>query len=405
MKVGGLVWLVGSLALGTPVLAVQLEKMADGLTKPTAIAHGSDGSGRLFIAEQAGTVRVFEHGSIQAEPFLDIRDRVTKIESGCCDERGLLGLAFPRNFATSSHFYVLYTDAENSVVISRFSAKSGLADAASETVILKVPHEFENHFGGQLAFSPLDGQLYIGLGDGAGGNDPLNSGQDPDQLFAKILRIDVDNGSTTPEVVAMGLRNPWRFSFDRATGDMYIGDVGENDYEEINLRVSDTVGIINYGWPIHEGEACRPDRPCGSTEMLLPVMHYDHSLGCSVIGGYMYRGSKLSELENSYVFADFCSGRLWNMRWQPNEWVSSLLIERMEVLVSTFGEDEDGELYVVDFRRGGLYRLASGAAPAQTEAARKRDAAPLPRTPASRLGRAPSAPTPRPARSARPAAR
>jgi glucose/arabinose dehydrogenase len=341
--------------------SIKLTRTFGGVRRPTAIAHASDGTGRLFIAEQEGTIRVVKDGVVQPAPFLNIRDRVTKIEPDCCDERGLLGVAFPPGYATKQRLYVFYTDLSNTITVSRFAVSSDpeVADADSEKVILKLEHPYENHFGGQLAFSPLDGHLYAGFGDGAGGGDPYQSGQDLNQLYAKIIRIDVENGSTTPEIVAMGLRNPWRFSFDRDTGDLFVGDVGDSDVEEVNLRPAGTTGISNFGWSILEGDRCmyRTDT-CTRDGLIPPVAQYDHQNGCAVVGGYVYRGASFPRLSGSYFYADFCFGSLWAMTRKGERWESRRVLEGSELNISAFGEDESGELYAADYLTGDIYLLA-----------------------------------------------
>jgi len=346
---------------------VALQLVASGLQRPTAIAHAGDNSGRLFVAEQNGTIRILRNGAMAAEPFLDLGDRSTRIRSRCCDERGLLGLAFPRSFPAKGQFYVFYTEAEsNSVVIARFTVSEdpNRADPDSEKVLLKIPHEYENHFGGHLAFSPTDGKLYLSLGDGAGGGDPLTSAQDPAAPYGKILRMDVEKEDEPPEVVASGLRNPWRFSFDRGTGEIYVGDVGEDLFEEINLLPVHASGW-NFGWSYLEGGQCVQSFPCPWDLTVFPVVAYDHSEGCSVTGGYVYRGNAFPAMNGIYFFADFCRGALWGLVWSDGVWHTVKYWDENGMNISTFGEDQAGEVYAADFVKGEIHRLvADPAAPA-----------------------------------------
>jgi glucose/arabinose dehydrogenase len=342
--------------------AVSFEPVVSRLHRPTAITHAGDGGGRIFITEQEGTVRIVRDGALLPVPFLDIADRITLIDPGCCDERGLLGIAFPKAPASLRHFYLLYTDAVNDIVVSRFSITNDpdLADRDSETVIAKFSHFYENHFGGQLAFSPVDGQLYIGLGDGAGGGDPLESGQDRASPLAKIHRVDAENGSAQLEMVAMGLRNPWRFSFDRLTGDLYIGDVGDVDYEEIDFVPAGVLGS-NFGWSIMEGRHCLRAPDCPTEGLTLPVFEYGHEKGCSVTGGYVYRGKRYPSLSGIYLFADFCQGRVWGLLREEESWTAAEVSEPAERFISAFGEDESGEIYAVDYMAGELFRVVIAA--------------------------------------------
>ena len=313
----GLLWALASALLAPQVawarsLALELEQIVDGLTRPVSIADARTRSGRLFVAQQTGEIRIVDGAALLPNPFLDLSDLVS-----CCGEQGLLGLAFHPDYATNGFFYVHYTDLNGGSVIARYSVSSSdpnAADASSSLTLLTWPQPFGNHNGGQLAFGP-DGFLYIGVGDGGDAGDPDNRGQDLTTLLGKVLRIDVDStdpglnyavppsnpffGSppTLPEIWAYGLRNPWRFSFDRGTGDLFIGDVGQNAVEEIDFQPAASPGGENYGWRLMEGSSCfNPPTNCNDGSLILPILEYSHFLGCSVTGGYVYRGSLYPQL-------------------------------------------------------------------------------------------------------------
>lgn len=346
---------------------LRLVLVTDGLAQPVAVAHAADE--RLFVVEQAGVIRLVDSAGLASQPFLDIRDRV-----GSGGERGLLGLAFPSDFASSGRFYAYYTDRSGTSVLSRFrvSDDPSRADPASEEVLITQAQPRANHNGGQLAFGP-DGYLYWGLGDGGGGGDPTNAGQNLATLLGKLLRIDVGPSSgyavppTNPfvttegaldEIWAYGLRNPWRFSFDRATGDLYVADVGQNQIEEVNFQSAGSPGGQNYGWNVMEGDACfAPASGCDQSGLVLPVFTYRHgpTTGRSITGGYVYRGQAIPELSGRYLYGDYVSGRVW-VTDAASGWEGTLLWDA-DFSISTFGEDAAGELYVVD-HDGRLYRLA-----------------------------------------------
>lgn len=348
----------------TPASSISLTPFTSGLTQPVAITHAGDGSGRLFIVEQGGAVKIVRKGTVAPQPFLNI---TAVVRSG--GEQGLLGLAFPPNFAIRQNFYVNYTDRTGigNTVIARYDVGGDpdRADQGSGKELLTIAQPFTNHNGGQLAFGP-DNLLYIGSGDGGSGGDPLGNGQNVASLLGKILRLDVLSGPTAVippgnpfgnEVWAYGLRNPWRFSFDRQTGDMYLADVGQNMREEIDFQPAGSGTGENYGWNIMEGSLCfLAPGICSSSGLVLPVAEYDHSAGdCSVTGGYVYRGSNPS-LRGTYLYGDFCSGRIWGLRRNGNLWENRLLLDSA-LLISTFGEDEAGELYVADYGTGAVYRI------------------------------------------------
>lgn len=353
---------------------VQLRLVTANLTQPVYLTHAGDNSGRLFIVEQGGTIRIFKSGKpggLLPTPFLNISAKV--ISGG---EQGLLSVAFHPSFATNGRFFVNYTapgggPAGKSVIAEyHVSTNPDIADPASERVILEIPDPFTNHNGGLNKFGP-DGMLYIGLGDGGSGGDPQNNGQNLGTLFGKVLRINVNGAhpyeipSDNPfvgtrgargEIWAYGLRNPWRFSFDRCDGRLFLADVGQSNWEEIDVIVKGG----NYGWRIMEGAHCfNPPAGCNTSGLSLPIAEYDHSLGCSVTGGYVYRGTRSPDFVGRYVFGDYCTGRLWAL-WEsaPNTWTMTQLIQST-LNISSFGEDQAGELYVVN-HTGEVYLLRTG---------------------------------------------
>jgi hypothetical protein len=355
----------GSVVIATPPAAsITLSPIAGGFTQPVAIANAGDGSGRLFIVEQGGVVKIVRNGTVAEKPFLNITSMVT---SG--GEQGLLGLAFPPDYGSRKSFYVNYINKTGigNTVIARFDVGSNpdLAVTASRQELLTIVQPFTNHNGGQLAFGP-DNYLYIGSGDGGSGGDPLGNAQDTSSLLGKILRLDVLSGPlpyAVPvgnpfgnEIWAYGLRNPWRFSFDRLTDDLYLADVGQNRREEVNFQAAGSGAGANYGWNIMEGSLCYLLLSCSSEGLTLPVAEYDHNNGdCSVTGGYVYRGSEPS-LRGTYLYGDFCSGRIWGLRRNFSGWENRLLLDST-LQISTFGEDENGELYVADYATGGIFRI------------------------------------------------
>lgn len=348
---------------------IRMEKVIAGLKNPVHISNAADGSNRLFIVEQGGTIRIFARGALLETPFLDITDSVS-----CCGEQGLLGLAFPPDYLNKRYFYVNYTNTLGDTIISRFhlvSESPDHADADREEIILTIKQPFTNHNGGHIVFGP-DGYLYIGMGDGGSGGDPLNNAQNPGTLLGKLLRIDVESSvspyaippgnpfildtSYRPEIWAMGLRNPWRFSFDRTEGNLFIADVGQDSYEEIDFQTLKGGGGKNYGWNNMEGTHCYKAEICNQADFVLPVVEYDHSLGCSVTGGMVYRGSLYSGLFGMYFYGDFCSGRVWGLRQSEGRWTSEQLIDTA-FMITAFGEDETGTIYVTDYATGTIYRI------------------------------------------------
>ncbi|NLS78526.1 MAG: PQQ-dependent sugar dehydrogenase [Chloroflexi bacterium] len=380
---------LGLLAAGPALAAepaswpeVAVTKVVGGIQRPVHVTHAGDGSNRLFVVEQAGRIMLAKNGAVQPVPFLDIRERVL-----CCGERGLLSVAFPPNYAAKGWFYVYYIDKENRSVVARFrvGADSDLADAASEEILLTVPQPYVNHKGGQLAFGPVDGYLYIGLGDGGSAGDPGNRAQDPAQLLGKILRIDVESGAqpyavptdnpyvgdTTyrPEIWALGLRNPWRFSFDRLTGDLYIGDVGQSAYEEIDFQATTSAGGENYGWRILEALHCySPSAGCVPPERYAPpvIEHAHAEQWVSITGGVVYRGRDHASLQGIYLYGDYGNGDIWGLRRAGGQWANTRLLVT-NYNISTFGEDERGTVLVADYATGDIYAITA-AAPTATPA-------------------------------------
>jgi len=347
--------------------AISLTRIAGGFTQPVAITHAGDGSGRIFVVEQGGLIKILSNGVVAPLPFLDIASLVTPTGG----EQGLLGLAFPPGFNVRRTFYVNYTNRTGigNTVIARFSltADDNRADTASRQELMNIIQPFANHNGGQLAFGP-DGYLYIGTGDGGSGGDPLGNGQSLATLLGKLLRIDVLSGVTPytvpagnpfgNEIWAYGLRNPWRFSFDRLTRDLYLADVGQDLVEEVNFQPAGLGAGTNYGWNVMEGSRCFNSPTCSSAGLTLPVAEYLHGSGdCSVTGGYVYRGATAA-LQGIYFYGDFCSGRIWGLHRTGTGFESALLADTT-FSISTFGEDETGELYLANYAAGEIYRISS----------------------------------------------
>jgi len=342
---------------------------ATGLANPVCISNCGDS--RLFITDQSGYIRIVDSvGTVISQPFLDIHQRV--VFGG---EQGLLGLAFHPQYATNGYFYVNYIGAGDSTHISRFrmmESDPDKADSQSELKLMTIYQPFKNHNGGDLKFGP-DGYLYIGLGDGGFGGDPGNRSQNPKQYLGKMLRIDVDNGDpysipvtnpffnkpdTLGEIWALGLRNPWRFSFDRLTGDLWIADVGQNAVEEINFQPVTSNGGENYGWRCYEGNNVFNSAGCGNNLALtFPVYAYAQGEECSVTGGYVYRGDTSSPFYGFYFFTDFCSGRIWTLHKTEQDWIKQDFGHFAGNGFSTFGEDSKGRLYVAGLSSGTLFRV------------------------------------------------
>lgn len=351
------------------VVAVALEPVFEGLsfTFPVALVQAPGDDTRWFVAERAGRVWVFANRPdvAGAEVFLDISDRVSVAGEG-----GLLGMAFHPRFAANGEVFISYTAPGAPLVshIARFRLSGASLDPASEETLLTLAQPFRNHNGGHILFGP-DGFLYIGFGDGGSAGDPFGNGQDTSTLFGALLRIDVDGGppyaappdnplvggAGRPEIWAWGLRNPWRFSFDRATGDLWLGDVGQNQWEEVNrIRPGG-----NYGWNIREGAHCFAAPACAAAGLIDPVAEYGHDAGCSITGGYVYRGGAIPSLRGAYLYGDFCSGRVWAL--DPATAVVQELLDT-DLNIVSFAEDQAGELYLVD-GGGRLQRLVPAPAP------------------------------------------
>ena len=384
---------------------ISLANIAGGLNRPVHITHAGDGSERLFVVEQAGRIQIIEQGQIRNTPFLDISGRVRSPDSGGGFEEGLLSVAFPPGYgAGKDYFYVYYTRLDGDNQVSRFylTNNPNVADPDSEQQIILFNHpEQQNHNGGLLLFGP-DGYLYIGTGDGGGAFDPFDNAQDPAALLGKILRIDVESSVSPPpvgdyhiyfplarqdsslsqqspnyaipetnpfvgmpgyreEIWALGLRNPWRYSFDRLTEDLYIADVGQSGFEEVDFQPASSPGGENYGWDLMEGSDCLISS-CQDLDVVLPVAEYTHALGRSITGGFVYRGTEFPDLEGIYFYGDFSSGRIWGLQNEINAgervWESNELLDSPHQ-ISTFGEDQSGELFLADYGAGGIYQVVS----------------------------------------------
>ena len=354
---------------------VVFRQAVSGLTQPVFITNARDGSGRLFIVERAGRIRIFKQGNLLATPFLDIETIVNHTGS----EQGLVALAFHPGYKTNGRFYTVNTDSNGSLVLSRYvrsAADPDRADPNSRLPLLTIPHPtFQNHNGGTLAFGP-DGYLYWSTGDGGGGGDPFNNAQNLNALLGKILRLDVDHAdpgknysipTSNPffnmpnrrgEIWAYGVRNPWRVSFDRQTGDLFIGDVGQSQREEIDFQPAASTGGENYGWRVMEGTLCfDPSTGCDQSGKVLPVAEYSHAVGCSVTGGYIYRGTFYPDMQGQYFYADFCSGMMFSLFDDPVSGWTITQIADTPYSITSFGEDEQGELYFTDYGAGAIYQI------------------------------------------------
>jgi glucose/arabinose dehydrogenase len=354
--------------------SVVLKPIASGLSKPVLVTNAHDGSGRLFIVEKTGKIRILKNGALLPTPLINLTSQVS---TG--SEQGLLGLAFHPSFKTNGLFYVDFTRLNGDTVIDQYRVSptnGNVAVISSVRHIIAIAQPYANHNGGDIVFGP-DGYLYIGMGDGGSTGDPGNRAQNVNSLLGKILRINVNGSVGTQqyripagnpyvgktgrdEIWSLGLRNPWRFSFDRLTGDLWIGDVGQSNYEEIDR--STVAGSargrgVNFGWRQLEGRHCyNPATGCNRTGKLMPVVEYTHSEGCSVTGGFVYRGTTIPSLVGRYVFGDYCSGRIWTVAKGAASPMTKSLLTDTNMLISSFGEDEHGELYVCDLS-GTVYRF------------------------------------------------
>ncbi len=352
--------------------ALAVEEVTRGFVNPTAVTNAGDGSGRLFVVQREGQIWIVNPGgAVSEEPFLDVAGIVR-----ASNEQGLLGLTFHPDYEDNGRFFISYTarpDAPDVIAEYHVTSDPDRADPASGRVLVSFPDPAPNHNGGALAFGP-DGYLYISMGDGGGQDDQFQNSQNLNSLLGKLLRIDVDgtptagknyaipptnpfvDGGGAPEIWAYGMRNPWRMSFDRAWGDLYIGDVGGGAWEEIDRQPADAPGGLNYGWPIMEGRHCRTGS-CTISDFVQPIAEYSHDTGgCAVIGGYVYRGEAQPELEGVYVFADWCTGVVYTLQVDQGTITPKPVLDS-GLAPSAFGEDESGEVYLVDWAGGGLYRV------------------------------------------------
>ncbi|MFP4499430.1 MAG: PQQ-dependent sugar dehydrogenase [Candidatus Hydrogenedentota bacterium] len=382
----GTVLLAALVLSGCPTAPITIEKVAGDLKKPLYVTSEPEDASRLYILEQnTGRIILVIDGEKQSAPFLDVGDH---LETGNL-EQGLLGLTFHPDFAENGYFYINYTapgeGAAAKTVVERYqvSADPNVAEAESGVTTLEFGQPADIHNAGMMAFGP-DGYLYIATGDGGPGNDPDNRAQSLDTLLGKILRIDVDGGApyaippdnpfvdtpdARPEIWAYGLRNPWRFSFDRLTGDLYIADVGERAREEVNFEPAGSPGGVNYGWRVREGSICRPGQEeCALPGAVDPIYDYDKLLTASITGGYVYRGNAIPELSGAYVFGDYSNGRIWSFRYDGasifdfQNWSGPLRPPTvLPPAYSSFGEDADGELYIVEWLSGNVYKIVPRA--------------------------------------------
>ncbi len=337
-------------ALAQPV-TLTAQSVAEGFEQP--VFATSPGDDRLFVVEQIGRILILRDGAVQPEPFLDLRDEVS---SG--GEQGLLGLAFHPDYASNGRFFVNYTDRSGDTQVVGYTATGDAADPASASTLFSVDQPYANHNGGWIAFGP-DGLLYVGMGDGGSGGDPQGNGQNPETLLGKMLRMDVNAEGAAPEIFATGVRNPWRNSFDG--NDLYIADVGQNAWEEISVIPATEAGA-NLGWKVMEGPVCFESDTCDASGFVAPVHSYSHADtgGCSLTGGYVYRGAAIPEIAGHYFFADFCSGRVESFRYADG--AAADLTDWTEQLggngaITSFGLDSAGELYYTTIE-GGLFRIA-----------------------------------------------
>ena len=353
-----------SAALGAPPAelagSVQVVRVATGFARPIDLDYAPGAAtGRLFVTEQAGRVRMLSGGKIGAT-FLDLRSKVTRAEN----EQGLLGLAFHPGFAENGKLYVNYTNKSGDTRVVEYTVKSDervAVDTSSARVLLEIDQPWGNHNGGDVRFGP-DGKLYVGTGDGGAANDPKGAGQDDTTRLAKLLRIDVDAAEPRVEIVGKGLRNPWRSAFDPETGDLYIADVGQNQWEYVHVVAHDDLDGHNFGWNIMEGTHCFLDDDCDKTGLTPAVVEYPHSEGCSITGGVVYRGKAIPALLGAYFYADFCTTLLRSFRWSPDgvrdhwDWQPIIDADNKLGTVSAFGVDADGEMYIV-LLDGDIYHL------------------------------------------------
>lgn len=377
-------------------VSITSKLIADGFKKPIFVTSHPKDANMLYVVEQAGSIKIINNGKVVDRPFLNIDEQVVN-PSRPGDERGLLGFAFHPEHARNGKFYVNYMNNDGYTIVSEFSVLSKKsADQSTERILFELEQPYRNHNGGHMQFGP-DGYLYISIGDGGKAGDPLNAGQDLNTLLGKVIRIDVDvqpygipksnpyygQENKRGEVWAWGFRNVWRFSFDRKTGDIYYGDVGQNKWEEVNYEPSDSPGGVNYGWRLMEASHCyNPEKDCPQDGLTMPIIEYPNDAnymmvlgggsqadaeGCSVTGGYVYRGSEINGLQGYYLFGDYCSGNIWSFKVVDGKAVNytnrteeiNLANGEFTTYISSFGEDANGELYIVEYN-GGIYKIMPG---------------------------------------------
>jgi len=349
-------WVLGGSTTSAGTLrptALRLVEVVSGFERPADVTSTPSEPGRLYVVEKAGRILVVENGALRPEPFLDISNLV----GSAGNEQGLLSVAFHPDYAANRRFYVDYTDTNGDTRVVEYRSDGERAQPGTARQLLFVDQPYENHNGGQLAFDDR-GRLYVGMGDGGSGGDPENRAQNLGSRLGKLLRIDVDRPGATWRIVAYGLRNPWRFSFDRETGDLWIGDVGQNAWEEIDYAPRGRFGLVNYGWDVWEGRhRLESKRRNAAGRLVSPVAEYSHSQGCSVTGGFVYRGEAIPALRGRYIFGDYCSGTIWSLVLRDGR-ARGLRREPIRVAsLSSFGEDTAGELYAVSDTDGTLFRL------------------------------------------------
>ncbi|RDI73486.1 Glucose/sorbosone dehydrogenase [Gaiella occulta] len=348
-----LVLLAGAGSADGQPSALRLQKVLSGLDAPVYVTAPRSEPGRLYVVERGGTVRVVERGRLRRTPFLDIS---AQVRAG--GEQGLLGLAFAPDYATSRLLVVDYTDRDGNSRIVRYRSDGVRAVPDSARRLLLVRQPYPNHNGGMVAYG-RDGKLYVGFGDGGSAGDPENRAQSMRTLLGKIVRLDPARPGARPLIVALGLRNPWRFSFDRANGDLYIGDVGQDAIEEVDHVAWPWNGLLNFGWDVYEGRSSFEPKPLGPGRLVQPVAQYSHARGCSITGGYVYRGTAVPSARGRYFYGDYCSGTIWSLTIAG---AGARQVRREPISLeglSSFGEDAAGELYAVSADSGTLFRLAS----------------------------------------------
>ncbi|MEO5634434.1 PQQ-dependent sugar dehydrogenase [Gaiella sp.] len=347
-----LVVVSGASALEQQTSALRLVKVVDGLQAPVLVTAAPGVPGVLYVVEQGGLIRTVRSGKAQAQPFLDLR---SKVRAG--GEQGLLGLAFAPDYRKSRQFVVNYTDVDGHTRVVRYRSNGSKALTGTARQLLFIKQPYGNHNGGMVAYGK-DGLLYVGMGDGGAGGDPEGRAQSPSSLLGKMLRLNPARPAARPVIVALGVRNPWRFSFDRVSGDLWIGDVGQGAIEEVDRVAWPWKGLLNFGWDIYEGRARFENGTLGPGRLVQPVSQYNHSRGCSITGGYVYRGSAVPAALGRYFYGDYCSGTVWSLKL-VNGVARQVRVEPFSVKnLTSFGEDNAGELYAVS-ADGAVYRLAS----------------------------------------------